>query len=299
MTAQHIPRLARALGRRSACLLAGAAAALLLSACGAQTEAEITQTPAPPPASEPAPPASESAPPATQLAGLYQGSISGNASREFLALVVPETDKTVHVYGWYYNADDSHLAHLYDGQLALGILGSAANVPQTWRVIEGSNSYPASANVSASSLNQLTASIAVSRSTVTTYQLSANALGWANYDFNRPPPDVSTSRWDGYWSSRTDTFAGSLQFGAAAALDATATLWPCLAPGAPQAWEWTAQSYNTYKVRLSLGPNTYCPSWQNRQMAGVATVSVQNGRTQLDMMLLDGTGAGISYRGTR
>jgi hypothetical protein len=56
---------------------------------------------------------------------------------------------------------------------------------------------------------------------------------------------------------------------------------------------------NYFKVTLSLGSITLCPEWQRQSLEGVATVSKQNDVYQLDMMLLDGKGAGISYRGTR
>ncbi len=267
-------------------------AALLLCACGGVIEEPLASPAAN--ASEPTPPA----PPATLLAGLYKGKIDSNPSREFLALVLPELGKNVHVYGWYYNANDLHVAHLYDGQLELGIEGNAVNVPNSWRVIEGINSYPASANVSGSSLSQLLATLSISRSSVGNYSLTATALPTADYDYNSLAPDLRNTLWDGYWSSGADTATGSLQFGATGAPNASGTQWPCLAGSVPLVWKWTAQSKNFYKVELSLGSNTFCSKWENRRLAGVASVSRQNDHRQLDMMLLDGAGAGISYRGT-
>lgn len=267
--------------------------ALLLCACGGIIE-EPLKSPAAN-ASEPTPPA----PPATLLAGLYKGKLDSNPSREFLALVLPELGNNVHVYGWYYNANDLHLAHLYEGQLELGIQGNASNVPNSWRVIEGINSYPASANVSGSSLSQLLATLSISRSSVGSYNLTANALPTADYDYTSLPPDVRNTQWDGYWSSGADTATGILQFSANGEPNASGTQWPCLAGKVPLEWKWTAQSTNFYKVELTLGSNTFCSKWENRRLAGVASVSQQNAHRQLDMMLLDGTGAGISYRGTR
>lgn len=280
-----------ALRRLAPWLVAGALAAWALSGCGGQTPALVIDAPAAQ--------ASAPAPPVTQLAGLYTGTLNGNVNHEFLTLVVPQSDKRVHVYGWYYNADDPHLAHLYEGLLELGIEGRATNVAQSWRVIEGVSSYAASADVSGASLSQLTAAIAVSRSSVTNYTLAARALPATDYAFSSAAPDMSSSRWNGYWSSRTDTFIGSLQFDSQGAPNASGTYWPCLTTGAPLRWTWTAQTHNTFKVELALGPNTYCTQWQNRQLSGVATVSSPNGQPQLDMMLLDGAGAGMSYRGTR
>ena len=271
-----------------------ALATLLLAACGGVPEEPLVEAPALP-ASEPIPPA----PPATLLAGLYKGALDSNPNREFLALVVPEVGKNVHVYGWYYNANDLHLAHLYEGQLELGIEGNAAHVPQSWRVIEGANNYPAIASVSASSLKQLLATLSVSRSSVSNYTLTAEALSQAGYEVSATPMNLSNSSWNGHWSSGNNTAVGRLQFGTNGTPDVSGTNWACFSGNAPLTWKWTAQSLNYFKVTLSLGSITLCPEWQRQSLEGVATVSTQNGVYQLDMMLLDGKGAGISYRGTR
>jgi hypothetical protein len=270
-------------------------ATLLLAACGGVvTERPLVEAPAPQ-ASEPTPPA----PPATLLAGLYKGNLDSNPSREFLALVVPDVGKNVHVYGWYYNANDLHLAHLYKGELELGIEGNATNVAQSWRVIEGANSYPANASASASSLQQLSAKLSISRSSVSNYTLTAEALPQARYEVSATPMNLSNTSWNGHWSSKNDTAVGRLQFGANGAPDVSGTNWQCFSGNTPLTWKWTAQSLNYFKVTLSLGSITLCPEWQKQSLEGVATVSTQNGVYQLDMMLLDGKGAGISYRGTR
>jgi hypothetical protein len=271
-----------------------AMATLLLAACGGVPEEPLVEAPALP-ASEVTPPP----PPATLLAGLYKGNLDSNPSREFLALVVPEAGKNVHLYGWYYNANDPHLAHLYKGQLELGIEGNAANVAQSWRVIEGANWYPANASVSASSLKQLSAKLSISRSSVADYTLTAAALPQADYDPSATPMNLSNSSWNGHWSSGNNKAEGRLQFGANGATDVSGTNWQCFSGNAPLTWKWTAQSLNYFKVTLSLGSITLCPEWQRQSLEGVATVSKQNDVYQLDMMLLDGKGAGISYRGTR
>jgi hypothetical protein len=271
-----------------------AAAILALAACGGTPDALVVDPPAAK-ASDPLLPG----PAATVLAGLYQGTLDSNSNREFLALVVPEVGKTVHVYGWYYNASDVHLAHLYEGQLELGVEGNAANVPQSWRVTEGVSSYPAIANASSSTLSQLLADLSISRSSASNYKLRANALPQTAYDINTTPISLSGSSWNGYWSSKANTPSGALQFGTGDTPDASSTAWNCLSDKAALTWQWTAKSSNFYKVTLTLDRITLCPDWQNKSLEGVAVVSRQNNRDQLDMMLLDGTGAGISYRGTR
>jgi hypothetical protein len=111
--------------------------------------------------------------------------------------------------------------------------------------------------------------------------------------------NLSNSSWNGHWSSKNDTAVGRLQFGTNGTPDVSGTNWPCFSGNAPLTWKWTAQSLNYFKVTLSLGSITLCPEWQRQSLEGVATVSKQNDVYQLDMMLLDGKGAGISYRGTR
>ncbi len=293
MTMQDTSHTRPAPGRLRGIRRALAVATLLLAACGGVPEEPLVEAPALP-ASEVTPPA----PPVTLLAGLYKGSLDSNPSREFLALVVPDVGKNVHVYGWHYNANDLRLAHLYKGELELGIEGNAAHVPQSWRVIEGANSYPASASVSVSSLQQLSANLSISRSSIANYTLTAAALPQAGYDLSATPMNLSNSSWNGHWSSANTTAVGRLQFGVNGAPDASDTFWNCLS-GNAATWKWTAQSLNYFKVTLSLGSITLCPSWEKKVLEGVATVSKQNGVYQLDMMLLDGKGAGISYRGTR
>ncbi len=273
-----------------------AAVALVLAACGGTPDALVVDTPAPD-ASSPTTPTV----PATALAGLYKGALGSNPKREFLALVVPASEQTVQVYGWYFGAADPHLAHLYSGQLALGVQGVAANVAQSWKVSEGIESapFPATANISAGSLSHLLADISISRSSPTNYRLAADSLSSDSYQFDAPPAALHSSLWDGYWSSKTNTIGGRLAFGPQGLADVSGSLWECFRGHPPLTWSWTAQSFNYFKVTLSLGPITLCRDWENRTLQGVAVVSKQNGVDQLDMMLLDGTGAGISYRGTR
>ena len=273
-----------------------AAATLALAACGGTPDALIVDPPAAK-ASDPVPPG----PAATVLAGLYKGTLDSNPNHEFLAMVVPASGKNVQVYGWYYGAADAHLAHLYSGQLELGTLGIASNVPQTWKVSEGidPNPYLATANVSNGSLTKLVADLSIGRSSITNYQLVTDGLSATSYNFNAAPIDLRTSQWNGYWSSKANTVSGKMVFGANAMPNVSDTLWSCFAGTPPLTWTWAAQSTNYFKVTLSLGSITLCQDWQNRRLEGVAVISRQNGLDQLDMMLLDGTGAGISYRGTR
>ena len=268
--------------------------ALILAACGGAPEVAVIDT-SEPKASVPTP----STPPATVLAGLYKGYFDDKTNREFLALVVPARAETVKVYGWYFGAADSRLAQLYSGELELGIQGNASNVPQSWKVSEG-DSFPYSADASATtgSLSNLLTTLSVSRSSVGNYRLAADALATASYNFNTNPINLGVSPFNGFWSSKTSVLGGGLLLSTTGTPDVSDTAWDCFKNGTPPTWTWAAQTSNYFKVTLSLGSITNC-EWQNKSLEGVAVVSRQNGRDQLDMMLLDGTGAGISYRGTR
>ena len=111
------------------------------------------------------------------------------------------------------------------------------------------------------------------------------------------------------WSDRGETSGtapgSTLQFGASGAVNAnqSTTIARCVfSQGAGTSFTWVAHpaypDKNIFKVTLTLGSITAC-DWKNKTLSGIAIVSKQGAAYQLDMMLLDGTGAGISYRGTR
>lgn len=270
--------------------------AFFLAGCGGSPEVLVTNIPASN-ASDPVLPS----PPATSLGGLYKGEFDSYPNHEFLALVVPAVGQNVQVFGWYYGATDPNLAHLYSGQLALGSQGVAANVPQSWRVSEGADPhpYPATVNITNGSLNGLTANLAINRGGNTNYRLVANSLASTAYNFNAAPTTLNGTRWTGFWSSKASILAGDLAFGSDGTTTVPATAWSCFSgnPAPPLSWTWTAQSQNFFKVVLTLGSINSC-DWEHQSLEGVAVVSTQNNHIQLDMMLLDGNGAGISYRGT-
>ena len=126
-----------------------------------------------------------------------------------------------------------------------------------------------------------------------------SALPSNGYDFNTPPTGLSSTSWSGTWSDRINTLGTALQFDASGGVNAT-TSETCLSSGT--SFTWVAHPLypgkNIFKVTLTLGSITGC-DWQNKTLSGIAIVSKQAVGYQLDMMLLDGTGAGISYRGTR
>jgi hypothetical protein len=238
----------------------------------------------------------------TQLEGLYKGNLI-NTSDEFLILVAPDTGSNVQAFAWYRKASQPLVAHLYHGPLTLGSVGQASSGGATWKIVEGSNNYPGTATITGASLSAMIADISISRNaTVATSQMVVSALPSNDYGFNNAPPNLRNTTWTGSWSSRGNNTGSSLIFDGAANPGQSITIEGCTYASNQQTWVWAAHpsGKNIFNVQLSLvsGGLTSC-FWAGKPLSGPAIVSQQNGQTQLDMMLLDGMGAGISYRGTR
>jgi hypothetical protein len=244
----------------------------------------------------------------TDLQGLYKGNLI-NTTDEFLILVVPDTGTNVLAYAWYRKAAQPLVAHLYQGPLTLGTQGAASSA-SAWTISEGTNNYPGTATITGGSPSAMIADISITRSNVVAKsQMMVNALLSSEYVFNAPPTGLSGTSWNGTWSDRGETSGtapgSTLQFGASGVVNATqsTTIARCVfSQEVGNSFTWAIHpSYpdkNIFKVTLTLGPITAC-DWQNKTLSGIAIVSQKVAGPQLDMMLLDGTGAGISYRGTR
>jgi len=233
----------------------------------------------------------------TQLQGLYKGNLI-NTTDEFLILVVPDTGNNVLAYAWYRKA--TLPAQPYHGPLTLGTQGAASSTANAWKIGEGSSTLLATATITGASISAMIADISITRSNaVAKSQMVVSALPSNGYDFNTPPTGLSSTSWSGTWSDRINTLGTALQFDASGGVNAT-TSETCLSSGTSITWvaHPLYPGKNIFKVTLTLGSITNC-YWQNKTLSGIAIVSKQGTGYQLDMMLLDGTGAGISYRGTR
>lgn len=244
----------------------------------------------------------------TKLQGLYKGNLI-NTTDEFLILVVPDTGNNVLAYAWYRKAAQPLVAHLYQGPLTLGTQGAASSA-SAWTISEGTNNYPGTATITGGSPSAMIADISITRSNVVAKsQMMVSALLSSEYVFNDAPTGLSGTSWNGTWSDRGETSGtapgSTLLFGASGVVNATqsTTIARCVfSQGAGNSLTWAIHtSYpgkNIFEVTLTLGSITSC-DWQNKTLSGIAVVSQKGAGYQLDMMLLDGTGAGISYRGTR
>ena len=241
----------------------------------------------------------------TDLQGLYKGNLI-NTTDEFLILVVPDTGTNVLAYAWYRKAAQPLVAHLYQGQMTLGTQGAASSA-SAWTISEGTNNYPGTATITGGSLSAMIADISITRSNVVAKsQMVVSALLSSEYVFNAPPTglsDLSGTSWSGSWSSRGNNTSSNLIFDSIGSANATQSIMVegCTYASDQQTWSWSAHASgkNIFQVQLNLGSGTLTSCfWAGKQLSGIAVVSQKATGPQLDMMLLDGTGAGISYRGT-
>ena len=239
----------------------------------------------------------------TTLQGLYKGNLI-NTTDEFLILVVPDTGTNVLAYAWYRKAAQPDVAHLYQGQMTLGTQGAASSA-SAWTISEGTNNYPGTATITGASLSAMIADISITRSNVVAKsQMVVSALPSNEYVFNNSPINLSGTSWSGSWSSRGNKTLSNLIFESSGLVNVTQsiTVEGCTYAANQQTWRWSAHpsGKNIFQVQLHLGSGTLTSCfWAGKQLSGIAVVSQKVAGPQLDMMLLDGTGAGISYRGTR
>ena len=243
------------------------------------------------------------------MQGLYKGSLI-NTKDEFLILIAPDKGNDVLAYAWYRKAVQPLVAHLYHGPLTLGTQGAASSTTDPWEISEGTNNYLATATITGGSLSNMIADFSITRSNVVAKsQMVVSALPSNEYVLNSSPTGLSDTFWNGTWSDRGETSGtapwSTLKFdtnGFVNANQSTKIARCDFSQGAGTSFVWaTHPSYpnnNIFKVTLTLGQITAC-DWQNKTLSGIAIVSKQGVGYQLDMMLLDVTGAGISYRGTR
>ena len=244
----------------------------------------------------------------TQLQGVYKGNLFNNSDSEFLILVTPPlTAKSpAFAYAWYRPSLQQNVAYTYHGLLTLGTRGGASSAGN-WSVNEGALTSPASVTIRGGSLNAMIADISVSRSNAaSTSQMIAKALSDNEYLLNT---GLTGTPWTGNWYIGVGNTGYQLTFGSTPNQSAIGSANIFLSVGngcvsnsydpSRQTWTWSARPGSNYvfDVTLELGSPITAPCFL--QLSGPAVISHQNNRDQLDMMLLDGTGAGISYRGSR
>ena len=261
------------------------AACLTVSGCGGGAAPE-TVAGSKPNAGTPA------VPPATVLAGAYTGTLYG---KSFVSFVTASAFPQINWYALYFFDKGSAdiIPVIYSGSAALGNSGVAT--------VAAVREFGSSAAVR-------TGSASITAASVQAYQLSMSNLSAPNNQAMAPNTsavvtDASISgTWSGVWSDNINAAsnpAASVQFDAA--LAATVNFGSCsrtirLTPA-------TASASPYFAVTAEVPVQTGCPRTPGASAAslsGVAFVypSPLVGKTRrLELVVVDGTGSGFSFRG--
>ncbi len=303
MTYPPMPSAAYLHLRQTARAMALGLVSLVIAACGGPVPEEpLVEAPAPN-ASQSGDPAPVH--PATELAGLYTYADSTN-HLEYLGLAIPSVSSSADAewFAWHRQTSGGD-PWLYHGFFALSIDGkaqsSSAGVTQA-----KANSALSSVSITLTqaSKNSFTASVTdnnVTNPAPSGYTAQAVPTGFV-FTASALATDLSGA-WTGTWFDSGSTFgARTLQFSDNGAITGI-TLGNCTLDLVLQ----PAARWNYFVASATLNPQSGCV-WtldsqyrpQTKILQGVAVIQASvNGHAQLDMMLLDGNGAGISYRGTR
>lgn len=303
MTYPSMPRAASLYLRQTALCMALGFVILLIAACGGVLpETPLVEPPAPK-ASET--PAQAPVHPATELAGLYLY-VNGANQIEYLGLAIPSASNSTDAewYAWHRQTSGGD-PWLYHGFFTLSVDGKAQSSSAGISLAKG-NSAPSSVSITLTqaSKNSFTASVTennVTNPTSSGYTAQSVQTGFV-LTTSALTTDLSGT-WTGTWLDSGSTFgARTLQFSDNGAITGI-TLGNCTLDLVLQ----PAARWNYFVAGATLNPQSGCV-WtldsqyrpQTKTLQGVAVIQASvNGHAQLDMMLLDGNGAGISYRGTR
>ena len=309
MTRLPLLRTAQWHWRETAGAMALAFAALMLASCGgvAPEEPVVTSPTSPASGANPSVPVTDivAAHPATQLSGLYAYTDVANHV-EYLSLAIPpaNSNSDTEWFAWHRQTAGGY-PWLYHGFFALSVDGNAKSSSVGVTQAKG-NISPSSVSITLTqaSKTSFTASVTdnnVSNPTTSSYKAQAQQTSF-NFANSALTNDLSAD-WTGTWFDSGSTFGSStLHFSANGVMNGivlgTCTLDLILQPAA---------RWNYFVAGATLNPQSGCV-WtldsnsrpQIKVLQGIAVIQPSvNGHAQLDMMLLDGKGAGISYRGTR
>ena len=263
------------------------AACLTVSGCGGGAAPETV-------AGSKSNPETPAVPPATVLAGAYTGTLYG---KSFVSFVTASAFPQINWYALYFFDTGSAdiIPVIYSGSAALGNSGVATVAA----VREFGSSVPAAVR---------TGSASITAASVQAYQLSMSNLSAPDNQAMAPNTsavvtDASISgTWSGVWSDNINAAsnpAASVQFDAA--LAATVNFGSCsrtirLTPA-------TASASPYFAVTAEVPVQTNCPrntSASALSLSGVAFVypSPLAGKTRrLELVVVDSTGSGFSFRG--
>ncbi len=261
------------------------AACLTVSGCGGGAAPETV-------AGSKSNPETPAAPPATLLAGAYTGTLY---DKSFVSFVTASASSQINWYALYYfdTGSAAIIPVIYSGSAALGNSGAA-----TVAVVR---EFGSSAAVR-------TGSASITAASVQAYQLSMSNLSAPDNQAMAPNTsavvtDASISgTWSGVWSDNINAAsnaAASVQFDAA--LAATVNFGGC--SRTIRLVSATASASPYFAVTAEVPVQTNCPrntSASTVSLSGVAFVypSPLAGKTRrLELVVVDSTGSGFSFRG--
>ena len=261
---------------------------LMLGACGNGVGADNTTDPTNPTTpTTPTPPTTT----ATVLSGAYQGTATASSgTQEFVSAITP-AGKFYAMYFW------SSIPDIYAGSVTLGVNGNAT-VSALRAFQNGANAGPYTATVTGASSTSYVLS-PVGGGDRTPSSVSATALSTTS--------DLSASAWTGTWSDSALVGAlanQSLAFDSTGVLTNFNFFTSCSATGTTLSVQ-PISGASLYNVTLNIPQITGCVRTETSavEMTGVAFVyplTTVPGKTQrLDMVMVDSTGSGITFRGER
>lgn len=255
---------------------------LMLGACGNGGGADNTTDP-----TTPTPPTTT----ATILSGAYQGTATASSGvKEFVSAITP-AGKFYAMYFW------SSIPDIYEGSVTLGVNGNAT-VSALRAFQNGANAGPYTATVTGASSTSYAIS-PVGFSVRTPSSVSAAALVTTS--------DLSASAWTGTWSDSSLVGAlanQSLAFDGTGVLNNFNFYSSCRSASTSLSVQ-PISGASLYNVTLNIPQITGCDRTETSAvvMTGVAFVyplTTVPGKTQrLDMVMVDSTGSGITFRGER
>jgi hypothetical protein len=255
---------------------------LMLGACGNGGGADNTTDP-----TTPTPPTTT----ATILSGAYQGTATASSGvKEFVSAITP-AGKFYAMYFW------SSIPDIYEGSVTLGVNGNAT-VSALRAFQNGANAGPYTATVTGASSTSYAIS-PVGFSVRTPSSVSAAALSTTS--------DLSASAWTGTWSDSSLVGAlanQSLAFDGTGVLNNFNFYSSCRSASTSLSVQ-PISGASLYNVTLNIPQITGCDRTETSAvvMTGVAFVyplTTVPGKTQrLDMVMVDSTGSGITFRGER
>jgi hypothetical protein len=252
---------------------------LMLGACGNGVGADNTTDPTPPTTT------------ATILSGAYQGTATASSGeKEFVSAITP-AGKFYAMYFW------SSIPDIYAGTVTLGVNGNAT--VSTLRAFQnGANAGPYTATVTGASSTAYVLN-PVGFSVRTPSSFSATALVTTS--------DLSASAWTGTWSDSSLVGAlanQSLAFNSTGQLSNFNFFSSCSSASTTLSVQ-PISGVSLYNVTLNIPQITGCFRTETSavEMTGVAfiyPITTAPGKTQrLDMVMVDSTGSGITFRGER